>query len=156
MEKVFTKTKQETRNKLRALWRKWNAGFCGFFFPPNLLLPSSENEDGGEGHTAYEGQKAHATSSPRPPQCKQTSEMQMTNRREPAEVHSCLFPFFSLACKRRALENSFFCQGPVERPPWQGPLIQRLCPLFLIEPIIRLTNLNQKWRWCEQSITQFH
>lgn len=94
--------------------------FVVFFFPPNLLLPSSENEDGGEGHTAYEGQKAHATSSPRPPQCRQTSEMQMTNRREPAEVHSCLFPFFSLACKRRALENSLFCQGPVERPPDKG------------------------------------
>jgi hypothetical protein len=87
--------------------KKMECLFLCFSFPPHLLLPSSENEDGGEGHTAYEGQKAHATSSPRPPQCKQTSEMQMTNRREPSEMHSCLFPFFSLARKRRALENSW-------------------------------------------------
>jgi len=102
--------------------------FVVFFFPPNLLLPSSENEDGGEGHTAYEGQKAHATSSPRPPQCKQTSEMQMTNRREPAKVHSCLFPFFSLACKRRELLRTASSVKGLLREPLTRAAVESLVP----------------------------
>jgi hypothetical protein len=104
--------------------KKMECLFCVFLFPPppHLLLPSSENEDGGEGHTAYEGQKAHATSSPRPPQCKQTSEMQITNRREPAEVHSCLFPFFSPRTQEESSWEQLLLSRACWESPWQGPL----------------------------------
>ncbi len=106
--------KQNKKQETNSVRYEKNGMLVFVFFisppPPHLLLPSSENEDGGEGHTAYKGQKAHATSSPRPPQCKQTSEMQMTNRREPAEVQE-ESSWEQLLLSRACWES-----------PWQGPL----------------------------------